>query len=112
MWVAPVDAWILHGVVEGATGIVENLAHVDAAGDQIVAGGINVVHHQDRAVDRAGLGRSDPLAEDDRRLRTGRSELYRPEILVGDVVDIQTKSQFLVEAFRPIDVRDSYEQNF
>jgi hypothetical protein len=91
---------------------VENLAHVDAAGDQVVAGGVDVVHRQDRAVDRARLGGSDPLAEDDRRLRTGRSELYPPEVLVGDVVDIQAKSQFLVEALGPIDVRDRYEQNF
>jgi hypothetical protein len=34
-----------------------------------------------------------------------------PEVLVGDV-DIQTKSQFLVEELGPIDVRDRYEQNF
>ena len=30
--------WGLHGVVEGAAGIVENLAHIDTAGDQVVAG--------------------------------------------------------------------------
>ena len=65
MRVAPADAWVLHGVVKGAAGIVENLAHVDAAGDQVVAGGVDVVHRQDRGVDRAWLGRSDPLAEDD-----------------------------------------------
>ena len=111
MRVAPADAWVLHGVVEGAAGVVEDLAHVDAAGDQVVAGGVDVVHGEDRAVDRARLGRSDPLAEDDRRLRTGRSELYPPEVFVGDI-DIQAKSQFLVEALGPIDVRDRYEQNF
>jgi Epoxide hydrolase N terminus len=32
---------------------------------QVVASGVNVVHREDRAVDRARLGRSDPLAEDD-----------------------------------------------
>jgi len=57
------------------------------------------------------MGGSDPLAEDDRRFRTGRSELYYPEVPVGDV-DIQAKSQFLVEALGPIDVGDRYEQNF
>ena len=111
MRIAPADAWVLHGVVEGAAGVVENLAHVDAAGDQVVAGGVDVVHRQDQRVDRARLGRSDPLAEDDRRLRTGRSELYPPEVLVADV-DIQAKSQFLIEALGPIDIRDRYEQNF
>ena len=82
--VAPADAWVLHGVVEGAAGVVENLAHVDAAGDQVVAGGVDVVHGQDQAVHRARLGGRDSLAEDDRGLRTGRSELYRPEVLVGE----------------------------
>jgi len=90
---------------------VENFAHVDAVGDQVVAGGVDVVHRPDRAVDRARLGGSDPLPKNDRRLRTGRSELYSPEVLIGDV-DIQAKSQFLVEALGPIDVGDRYEQNF
>ena len=34
MRVAPADAWVLHGVVEGAAGVVEDLAYVDAVGDQ------------------------------------------------------------------------------
>lgn len=46
--VAPGNAWVLHGVVEGAAGIVKNLAHVDALGDQVVAGGIDVMYRQDR----------------------------------------------------------------
>ena len=29
------NAWVLHGVVEGAAGIVENFAHVDAAGEKL-----------------------------------------------------------------------------
>jgi hypothetical protein len=51
LWVAPADAGFLHGVVEGAARVVENLAHIDATGDQIVAGGIDVVHRQDWGVD-------------------------------------------------------------
>ena len=66
--VAPADARVLHGVVEGAAGVMEDLAHVDAAGDQVVAGGVDVVHGEDQAVRRARLGRRDSLAEDDRRL--------------------------------------------
>src|SRR4029434_9803419 len=64
--VAPADAWVLHGVVEGEAGVVEDLAHLDAAGDQVVAGGLDIVHGEDQAVRQTGLGRSDALAEDDR----------------------------------------------
>ena len=112
MRVPPADAWVLQGVVEGTAGVVENLAYVNSTGDKVVAGGVDVVHSQNRVVDRARLGGSDSLAEDDRRLRTRRSELYYPEVLVGDVVNIQTKSQFLIEELGPVDVRDRYEQNF
>ncbi len=63
--VAPGDARVLHGVVEGAAGVVEDLADVDAAGDQVVAGGADVLHGEDQ-VRRASLGRRDSLAEDDR----------------------------------------------
>jgi len=55
-WVAPVNARILHGGVQGAAGVVENLAHVNAEGDQVVAGGVDVVHSQDQPLDRARLG--------------------------------------------------------
>src|SRR6266704_3507018 len=40
--VAPTDARVLDGVVEGAAGIVEDLADVDAAGDQVLARGFDV----------------------------------------------------------------------
>src|SRR5262249_17384742 len=47
---------VLHAVVEGAAGVVEDLANVDAAGDQVVAGGVDVVHGEGQAVRRARLG--------------------------------------------------------
>ena len=56
MRVAPRDARFLDGVVKGATGIVEDLAHFDAAGDQVFAGGIDVVYGKDEAVGQARLG--------------------------------------------------------
>src|SRR5262245_12342400 len=64
--VASGDTRVLHSVVEWAAGIVEDLAHIDAAGYEVVAGGLDVVHGEDQAVCRAGLGRRDSLAEDDR----------------------------------------------
>ena len=36
--IAPSDARVLQGVVEGAAGVMEYLAHVDAAGDQVARG--------------------------------------------------------------------------
>jgi hypothetical protein len=47
---------------------VEDLAHVDAVGDQVAAGCVDVVDGEDQLVDRARLSGSDPLAEEDRRL--------------------------------------------
>jgi hypothetical protein len=47
---------------------MEDLAHVDAAGGQVVASGVDVVHGEDKAVRRVRLGGRDSLAEDDRRL--------------------------------------------
>src|SRR5918996_4136029 len=40
--VAPRHARVLHGIVEGAAGVVEDLGDVDAAGDQVLAGGVDV----------------------------------------------------------------------
>jgi len=68
---------------EATAGVLEHLADLDAVREELAAGRVDVVHRQDQAVDRARLGGSDPLAEDDRRLRTGRSELNHPVVLVS-----------------------------
>src|SRR5262245_4925100 len=73
--VAPVDPRVLHGGVEGASGIVEDLAHLDAAGGEIGAGRGDVVYGEDQAGPRAGLWRHDSLAEDDRGWRVVRRHL-------------------------------------
>jgi hypothetical protein len=36
------------GVVEGAAGVVEDLADFDAAGDQVVASGVDVIDGEDQ----------------------------------------------------------------
>src|SRR6516225_5029982 len=109
--VAPADAWVLHGVVEGAAGVVEDLAHVNPAGDQVVAGGVDVVHGEDQAVHRARRGRRDSLAEDDRGLRGRRRELHHPEVFMG-VVDVFTKPQCRIKALGTIDVGDGQHYHF
>src|SRR5262245_55852320 len=82
--VAPSNARVLHGVVEGAAGVVEDLADFDAAGDQVVASGVDVIYGEDQ-VRRARSRRRDSLAEDDRSLRLRRSELYTPKVCIHDV---------------------------
>src|SRR6266508_964749 len=65
--IAPNDPRVLHGVVERAAGVVEDLADVDAASDQVLAGGVDVIHGEDQ-LRRAKPGRRDSLAKDDRGL--------------------------------------------
>src|SRR5262249_8841947 len=65
--VAPRRARVLHDIVERAAGVVEDFADVDTAGDQVLAGSVDVIHGEDE-VSRARLGRRDSLAKDDRCL--------------------------------------------
>ena len=53
--IAPADARVLYGVVERAAGVVEDLAHLDAAGNQVVAGDVDIVDGEDQDVRRARL---------------------------------------------------------
>jgi hypothetical protein len=45
--VAPGDARLLQRVIKWAAGLVEDLTHVHAAADRLVAGGVDVVHGED-----------------------------------------------------------------
>ena len=67
---------------------MEHVAHVDAAGDQVVASGGGVVHGEDQGVRQTRLCRRDSLAEDDGRLSGRRSELHNPKFIIRDVIDI------------------------
>ena len=111
MRVAPADARVLHGVVEGAAGVVEDLAHVDAAGDQVVAGGVDVVHGEDQAARRAGLGRRDSLAEDDRGFRVVRRQLHDAEVARREV-GVEPPAEILVERLRAVDVGNAEHHDF
>ena len=53
------------------SGIWTRNAHLDAVREELAAGRVDVLHRQDLAVDRARLGGSDPLAEDDRTVSPG-----------------------------------------
>jgi hypothetical protein len=62
---------------------VEDLPHVDAAGDEVVAGGVDVVHAEDQAVRRDWLGRRDSLAEDGRGFRVVWRHLHDAEVAIA-----------------------------
>ena len=53
----------------------DDVAELDAARAEQLVGGVHVVHHELQALDRAGLHRRQPGAEDDRAGRAGRGEL-------------------------------------
>jgi hypothetical protein len=98
--------------LEDAAGVVEDLAHGDAAGDQVGAGGVHVVHGEDQAVRRAGLGRRDALAEDDRGVRVVRRQLHDPPIVAGREVGVEPPAELLVERLRAVDVGNAEHHDF
>src|SRR6185295_12964833 len=59
--VAPGNARVLHGVVHWSPSEMKDLAHCNAAGDQVAASGIDVVHSEDQVVLRC-----ESFAENDR----------------------------------------------
>ena len=91
---------------------MEDLAHVDAAGDQVVAGGVDVVHGEDQAVRRAGLGRRDSLAEDDRGFRVVRRQLHAAEVVARHEVGVEPPAELLVERLRAVDVGNADHHDF
>ena len=111
MRVASADAWFLHGVVERAACVVEDLAHGDAAGDQVVAVGGEVVHGEDQVVRRARLGRRDSLAEDVRGFQVARRQLHDAEVARREV-GVEPPPEILVERLRAVDVGNAEHQDF
>ena len=110
--VAATDAWVLHGVVEGAAGVVEDLAYVDAAGDQLGAGGVDVVYGEGQAVRRAGLRRRDSLAEDNRGWRVVRRQLHDAKVVARCEVGVEPPAEILVERLRAVDVGNAEHHDF
>jgi hypothetical protein len=86
--------------------VVPDLADVDAAADQVVAGRFDVLDRSDTGP--AGTQRQGRPAvpELDRSRRAGWSELHRARVLVGLEVDVETPSQTLVEGLGAVDVGD------
>src|SRR5215207_3754009 len=110
--VAPADARVLQGVVEGAAGVVEDLAHVNAAGDEVGAGGVEVFYGEDEAVGRARLGRRDPLAEDDRGSRVVRRHLHGAVGVARRDVDVEPPAEIFVERLGAVYVGNAEQHDF
>ena len=66
-------------------GIVEHFADLDAAIEQVFAGGLDAGDDQIQALGGAGCRRGDVLAEDDRAPRARRRELDHAEVFTGVV---------------------------
>jgi hypothetical protein len=62
-------------------GVVEYVADLDAATEQLAAGGLDVGDDQVQSLGGAGDRRGDVLAEDDRARRAPRCELDHAEVV-------------------------------
>src|SRR5215207_2518381 len=83
------------------------LADVDAAADEIVPGGVDVLDREKQPVKGTRLSpQRDALAEVDRALRVGRRHLHRPEVVAGGQVGVQPPSEALIEALCPVNIGD------
>ena len=78
--------------------VVEELADLDAGGDQLVPGGHDVGNDQE-CPGRTGSGRRDVLAEMDRAAGARRRELDQAEIFAGGAVNVEPPSDPLVNSF-------------
>src|SRR5207248_640119 len=92
-----------------AAGVVEHPADLDAATEQLVAGGGDVGDDQVQALGGAGCRRGDILAEDDRASGARRRELDHAEVVTGGVVGVEPPPEPLVELLRAVDIGDGYD---
>jgi hypothetical protein len=89
-----------------AAGVVENLADLDAASEQLVAGGGDVGDDQVQALGGAGCCGGDILAEDDRASGARRRELNHAEVGTVVIVGVEPPPEAPVELLRAVDIRD------
>jgi hypothetical protein len=83
---------------------VQHLADLDAATEQLVAGGLDVGDNQVQPLGGAGCRRGDVLAEDDRAPGAWRRELDHAKIVTGGEVGVEPPTQAAVKALGAIDV--------
>src|SRR5262252_5362710 len=85
---------------------VEHFAYLDAAIEQLFAGGFDVGDDQVQALCGAGCRRGDVFAENDRASGARRRKLDpAPVVTVGEVA-VEPPSEPRVELLRAVDIRD------
>ena len=89
--------------------VVEELADLDAGGDQVVPGGLDVGNDQE-CLGRTGSGRRDVLAEMDRATGARRRELDQAEIFAGGAVNVEPPSDPFVKLLRALDIRNGDDE--
>src|ERR1700722_17542897 len=97
---------------EHVAAAVEHLADLNAATEQIIAGGLDVSDDQIKSLGGAGSGRGNILAEDDRAPRARRRELNDPKVLTVVIVGVEPPPEAPVEFLRTVDIRDRDNGDF
>ena len=85
---------------------VEHLADLDAATEQLLAGGLDVGDDQVKALGGAGCCRGDVLSENDRAPGARRRELDHAPVLTVGEVGVEPPPELLVELLRAVDIGD------
>jgi AMP-binding enzyme len=92
---------------EAAPGEVLDVADLDAAGEQLLAGAVDVADHELQALERAGCHLVGAAGEGDRAGGAGRGELNEAEVLGHLVVVFGDEARLLdVEGLGAVDVGD------
>src|SRR5215469_5305465 len=91
--------------------VVEELADLDAGGDQVVPGGLDVGNDQE-CLGRTGSGRRDVLPEMDRATGARRRELDQAEIFGGGAVNVEPPSDPPIKLLRALDIRNGDDDDF
>src|SRR5712692_7761245 len=89
-----------------AAGIVEHLADLDAATEQLLAGGLDVGDDQVQSLGGARCRRGDVLAEDDRAPGARRRKLDRAPVVTVGEVGVEPPPEPPIELLRAVDIRD------
>src|SRR3954447_23071136 len=85
---------------------MEGFARIDAAFDELRAGGLDVADDEVQPLERPWRRGTDAIADRDRARRAGRRHLYVSEVVAGPVVDVEAEAQLVgVEVLRAVDVR-------
>src|SRR6516162_5161673 len=108
---APKQVGLVRSSVHAAV-VVEHLADLDAATEQLVAGGLDVGDDHVQALGGAGCCRGNIRAEDDGATGARRRELDTAPVLTLGEIGVEPPAEILVERLRALDVGDGQDYHF